>query len=160
MRRFVAGIGVAVALCTLALGSLRADDKAIAKEKATLKGTWRITSILKDGKEIDAFVNLGIDFVFDGDRLEIRGEAEGFETQVKQYRIDPTVTPKILDFADNAKAIENADKLFEGIYEIKDDTMRWCVKMSGDNPAKGDRPTMIESTADNSALVITLKRRP
>lgn len=67
------------------------------------------------------------------------------------FVVDKSQTPWHLD----ATALKGRDKgsVYTGIYEIKDDTLRWCVATPGK-----DRPTKFDTKG--SQFLLVLKKQP
>ena len=142
---------------------LRADDQAgrAANNKTALEklqGDWKVVAIVKRGQEVDAIDKLGLQFEFKGDRLTVTADAPAFTPQNRLLRLDANASPKLLDFAESAKAFDGRKDVIEGVYSLAGDTLEWCFKLDGDQPAKADRPAAVESKADSATVLIKLKR--
>jgi uncharacterized protein (TIGR03067 family) len=103
-------------------------------------------------------VKLGLLFTFKDDSLSVTADREGFTPQNQLLRLDATTSPKLLDFAESAKAFDEHKKVYEGVYSLDGDTMQWCFNLDGDQPAKANRPAAVESKADSSTILIKLER--
>jgi uncharacterized protein (TIGR03067 family) len=134
-----------------------ADGRTDAELKK-LRGAWKVVSVVKSGEELEPVVRLGLEFTFDGGTLTVTSEDQSFATQVKSFRIDPSCNPMLMDLADSAKALREREQVVEAIYRIQGKTLTWCCNLEDDRPAKGNRPTALESKAGSNALLFTLKR--
>jgi len=147
-------------ICTI-IAPLAADDDAKPTAKSEMKkleGTWKMVSLIKGGEEIEAAVKLGIEFRFKGDKLEVHGDAPNFTPLKKVFVLDTTVTPKLLDIAESEKELKDGKTVYEGLYSIDGNTLKWCFNQVGDAPTRGNRPTAIESKADTMTFLLTLKK--
>jgi uncharacterized protein (TIGR03067 family) len=135
-------------------------EKANKDELAKLQGKWKVVGFTKGGQqELDELVKLGLLFTFKDDSLTVTADREGFTPQNQLLRLDATTTPKLLDFAESAKAFEEHKKVYEGVYSLDGDTMKWCFNLDGDQPAKANRPAAVESKADSGTILIKLERQ-
>jgi uncharacterized protein (TIGR03067 family) len=150
--------------CLCVIGTALADetadrDKANKEELARLQGRWKVVAFTKSGQQdLDELVKLGLLFTFKDDSLTVTADREGFTPQNQMLRLDATTTPKLLDFAESAKAFEEHKKVYEGVYSLDGDTFQWCFNLDGDQPAKANRPAAVESKADSSTILIKLER--
>jgi uncharacterized protein (TIGR03067 family) len=147
----------------LAAGAVRADEnadraKANKAELEKLQGKWKVMSLTVRGQEVDGFTQLGVTFNFKDDALAVTGEAPGFATQNRLFRIDANASPKLLDFAETAKAFDEHKEVVEGVYTLDGDTLQWCFNLDGNQPAKANRPAAVDSKAESSAALIKLER--
>src|SRR5205823_14319934 len=91
--------------------------------------------------------------------LVIKGDqatVEGNEAIEKDYarikvKLDPTTTPRCVDLTVAAGGQLNV--VLEGIYELKEDELRLCVKVIGK-----ERPVEFAAPAGSSTALIVLKR--
>ena len=65
--------------------------------------------------------------------------------------IDPMKTPKTIDFT--VTAGDDSGKQMLGVYEVGDDTLKFCVAPSGKQ-----RPTEFSSTPGSEYILLTLER--
>jgi uncharacterized protein (TIGR03067 family) len=131
------------------------NDKA-AESLQKLQGKWNITSILKSGVELDELVKIGISFTFSETRLQITGL--GDQTINKVISLQADTTPKLLDFADSIEALKAHTDVWEGIYELEQDTLKWAILLEGDVPAKANRAGAVESKAGSNVVLVTMQR--
>src|SRR5438874_2010512 len=87
--------------CVVLFVGGQADEAAVKKEKARLKGTWKITKAENAGGEDDKIK--GAVLVLDETGgMELR--KEGDETKKAEYKVNPAAKPRELDFIiDNDK---------------------------------------------------------
>ena len=149
---------VMLILATFCPAAQAADDDAVKEGLKQLEGKWKVTSCLKDGEELEAVINLGVQFSFKGDALDVTGREPSFTPQQRVIRIDVSTKPKLLDVAEKTEEFKGGDKVIEGLYALDGDTLKWCFAMEGDQPAKGKRPAALESKAGDGVLLFTLKR--
>jgi len=132
---------------------------AVARELKLLEGTWKVVSIVQGGKE-QPEDTLGETLSFRGGKLTERGNQGEDEGEPRQFRLDPTCDPKVIDFDEANKDFRDADEVVEGVYRLDGDTLTICVNWeSGRGAVKGNRPTALESKEGSPARLITLKRR-
>ena len=134
-------------------GSLPADDAkddAIKKERQKYIGTWRVTSLIVDGKEISEE---------DAKKISVINEADGKWTIQVEGKplargisdIDPTTKPKTIDFTPSDGA--NAGQTCLGIYELGKNTRKLCYA-----PPNKHRPSEFASNPGTGYVVVTFKR--
>jgi uncharacterized protein (TIGR03067 family) len=141
----------AVALTASASGPDKQDD-AVKKELKKLQGAWVSSSVTYNGKEYFADGKPGLRFVFKGDVATIEGnDAVKKEYAKLRVKLDPSTTPRLLDMT-ITEGVQK-DAAMEGIYELKDDELKFCVKVFGN-----DRPTKFEAPAGSSIALVVLKR--
>src|SRR4051794_38002104 len=119
-------------LLILAGSLLPATD---AKEDAQkvldrLQGSWTTTSLVYNGKDLSNEDYGKLRFVFKGDEAAI----EGSEQVKKEYarlafKFDPSTTLRLVDIT--IKAGSQKDITIEGIYELKDDELKLCARIVG-----------------------------
>jgi uncharacterized protein (TIGR03067 family) len=140
--------------CALVLPLLLAADKAedaVKKELAKFDGTWTTASIEYNGKQFDELAKQ-LRFVFKGDKATVEGNDKVADEYARfTIKIDPTTTTKLIDLT-VTKGIQK-DAVMEGIYEIKGDELRICLKVMGK-----DRPTEFAAPAGASTALLVLKR--
>ena len=142
-----------LALLALAsVGTTIAQDDAVKKELAQLEGVWQVVS-MEEGKQAGPDNWKTIKFVFKGNVLTFKGD-DAVSKKVGKITIvvDPTTTPRTIDL----KAVEGSEKglILEGIYEIKGDEMKLCVR--GEPGA--DRPLEFATKEGSKLVLFVLKR--
>ncbi len=142
-------------LALLVIGLLvAADDPKDTKKKELdkLQGTWTASTIEYNGEKVLGDLVKELKVVIAGDALTLKSEASEVEKYGKAtIKIDPTTTPKIVDFT-----ISQGDEKgtsFEGIYDLDKDELKICLK-----PFGKERPAKFESKADSGDVLIVLKR--
>ena len=152
MRR--AGLaGLALALL---LGGASADEKktdrakarAVRKEWKRLNGTWEVTAVVSDGKEVTLPEEKTTVTLRDG---KYAGAAGGRVVAQGTDEIDPTSSPKSMDITPATG--EYSGKTYPAIYEVKGDTYRVCIA-----PPDKPRPRAFESEEGSGHTLITYKR--
>ena len=141
-----------VLLAVAATVLLAADDpKAEAKkELAKLEGTWKTEQVKYNGEDVSDQVKLTL--VLKGDQVTLEGNDEVKKDYAKvSVKVDPTTSPRCLDI--KVLGGQQKDATMEGIYEVKGDRLRLCVKVLGK-----DRPGKFESPEGSSIALLVLKR--
>jgi uncharacterized protein (TIGR03067 family) len=140
--------------CVVALPLLLAADKDkddAKKDLANLEGTWTVVKVEYDGKSLEERTK-DLRFVFKGDTMTVSGSEEIEKGYGKiTLKLDPSTTPKILDLTVSAGSEKGS--IMEGIYELKGDEFRMCVKVM----EKG-RPAKFEALEGDGACLVVLKR--
>ncbi len=139
----VAFLAVAAQIGSLVAGG--ADEAAVKKDLAALKGTWIIVSAERDGKNV---TDTGVILTFDGigKAAVKKGSQLLFAGAIK---IDPTKKPKTLDATQESDG-DLKGKTLPGIYELDGDTLKIC---SGK-----ERPTQFSSAPGSSSFLRIYKR--
>jgi uncharacterized protein (TIGR03067 family) len=133
-------------------------DKVTKEDLAKLQGRWKVVSLLNRGQEVEQLSKLGLVFNFKDDALSVTADSAGFTPQNRLFKLDANTTPKLLDFAETAEAFKEHKQVYEGVYAIDGDSLQWCFNLDGDQPAKANRPSAVESKADSSTILIKLER--
>ncbi len=138
---------VCMFLVALSLGAGGAADTE-KKEFAKLAGPWALNEITYDGKEH----KLRFRIVFKGSDGTIEGnDRVASEYSKVKFKLDPTASPKNLDLTISAGS--QTDAAMKGIYELKDDELRICVKVFGT-----DRPKEFAAPDGSSTVLLVLRR--
>ena len=141
-------------VCLLAAGFLptvAAEPDPAAKDRKALQGEWAVEALEYNGKDYKDKYH--ISFACKDDVLTVQGDGAVRKEYAKlTFTLDPSTTPKIVDLT-VAGGVQKDAKL-EGIYELKGDELRLCVKVFG-----SDRPTEFKSPAGASIALLTLKRK-
>ena len=142
-------------VCLLAGGVVlpapAAEPDAAAKDRKAFQGEWAVEALEYNGKDLKDKYN--ISFHCKDDVLTVQGDGAVRKEYAKlTFKLDPSTTPKCVDLT-VAGGVQKDAKL-EGIYELKGDELRLCVKVFG-----GDRPTEFKSPAGASIALLTLKRK-
>jgi uncharacterized protein (TIGR03067 family) len=127
-----------------------AQDDAAKKDVDKLQGTWEVSSLIYDGKAADKY---RFNLTFKGDEATVAGNERVEKEYPKlKFKLDPATTPKCLDLGIVANGQVGIN--FEGIYELKDDELRLCVKVVGK-----DRPLEFASPDGSAIALLVLKRQ-
>ena len=127
------------------------QDDAGKKELEKLKGVWTTKSIEYNGKQHEKLAKQ-LRFVFKGNAATVEGSDEVRKEYAKfTFKLDPGATPKLFDLT--VAAGVQKDAVMEGIYELKGDQLRICLKVLGQ-----DRPTEFASPEGASIALLVLKR--
>ena len=148
-----------VVFAALLVAAAAADDKQdkeksdADKDKAALKGKWEPVSSESGGNKDDEADYKQFRVIFDGDKFTILKSGE--DHMKGTYKLDTSKSPKQIDM--KIEECPNGDlkgKSLEGIYEVKDDELKWCFVP----PDGGDRPKEMKSESGTSQILATLKR--
>lgn len=127
-----------------------ADDAKKPGDLEKLAGSWTVTELTYNGEDHNP--KNGLQFVFKGDEVSLKGSAELEKDYGKlKFKLDPATSPKLLDITVTAGGQLNVT--FEGIYELKEDEFRFCVRVVGK-----DRPTEFKAPGESNLALLTLKR--
>ncbi len=142
-------------VCLLAAGvffpAFAAEPDAAAKDRKAFQGEWAVEALEYNGKDLKDKYN--ISFACKDDVFTVRGDAAVRKEYARlTFTLDPSTTPKCVDLT-VAGGVQKDAKL-EGIYELKGDELRLCVKVFG-----SDRPTELKSPEGASIVLLTLKRQ-
>jgi uncharacterized protein (TIGR03067 family) len=102
------------------------------KGKTPLEGTWQVTSLFKDGKEMQADEARKIKTIIHGNKYTIRSADEVLETGT--FKIDSQTKPTQVTFT--LTSGPDKGKSFHGIFEIKEHRLKALVV-----PSDQPRPT-------------------
>ena len=128
-----------------------AEPDPAKKELAGFQGEWTVESMQYNGKEMKD--RYKISFQCKNDMMTVEGDGKVKKEYAKlTLKPDGTTTPKCVDMI-VAGGVQKDAKL-EGIYELKDDELRICVKVFG-----MDRPTEFKSPDGSSVALLVLKKK-
>jgi uncharacterized protein (TIGR03067 family) len=145
MRAYILAVFAAALL--LSAAPVLADDK---KDLNELQGTWEVTAMFADGKpETDKAK--GTTFVIKGDKITLVA-SEGQDKRSYTIKLDSAKKPKGIDALAPDGAVDGMTLL--GIYEIKGDTLTWCVPIE----PGGKRPAKVAPKEGDQAMILTAKR--
>jgi len=116
-----------------------ADDPAISRAQDALKGDWKQTEFVINGRGRDAS---GTTLSVDGDAITVK---HGDEAEAPApYTLDPA--SKAIDLK-----LENEGRTMKGIYEVKGKTLRLCL-----NPES--RPSKFTAEAGTGNILMVFER--
>lgn len=122
-----------------------------SKDDAKLEGTWLVVAVEANGKAIPAeFLEKRHETLTFKDGKMTQKTAKP-EENTGSYKVDSTKEPKTIDLV----AESNKKKSSVGIYELRDDTLRLCLR-----PGGNERPKEFSAAAGSGCVLITLKRQP
>jgi uncharacterized protein (TIGR03067 family) len=132
-----------------------ASDDAVKKEREALKGTWKITSFAADGTKPPTDEQLEKITTTINDKGEFKVEFDNkgvIEIVVTaETTIDPSKSPKTIDFKFTEGPPKGKSAL--GIYELKDDTLKYCRAAPGQA-----RPTEFSAKEGTKQTLVQYKR--
>jgi uncharacterized protein (TIGR03067 family) len=148
--------GLVLASLILAVGSSwsqrnGAEKEAVKKERARMKGAWKVVSFEIDGNKprtADDLKKLLVT-IDAGGKITVR--LDGKTIIESTNKIDPTKTPKTLDQT-FTKGGGGKGKTSLAIYELKGDTFKLCAAAPGD-----PRPT--EFSSKGNTLVVYKRQK-
>jgi uncharacterized protein (TIGR03067 family) len=133
---------------------LQADDKEKKKpdDLERLQGTWRVVTLIEQGKEVPKKETDLLEIVIDKDTYTAleKGVPEAKYT----IKLDASKTPKHIDF--KIAGGKNKGEVEAGIYRFEDDKVRMVVN---EDP-KGGRPTAFDGKDAANYSVILLEKKP
>jgi uncharacterized protein (TIGR03067 family) len=151
----VVKIVLGVASLYLGLGWLMAADdakeEAIKKDRAAIKGEWKVVSYELDGKKPVSDEQLEKVKVTIDESGKVTVRADGQTIIEATTTIDPTKNPKTVDTTFTQGDLKGQTAL--GIYEIKGDTYKYCRAAPGK-----DRPTELSSKEGSEHTLLVYKR--
>ena len=143
-----------VFLATVLLANItKADDtkdQAIQKDRKRIEGTWQIVAVEINGnkaKEEDVR-KLSVVNGSDGTWSLL---SEGKEISKGTSTIDPTKTPKTIDFTPTEGG--GKDNQYIGIYELGKERRKLCFA-----PREQGRPTEFATSADSEQILVMFER--
>ena len=138
-----------LALCTLAILLFGGAANQETKELEKLKGAWSVVDLVYNGKDHNT---LKFNFLFKGDEVIVEGnDRVKLEYARLKVKLDTSTMPKLFDITVGAGIQKGA--AMEGIYELKGNELRICLKVFGK-----DRPADFKSADGSSQALLVLKR--
>jgi uncharacterized protein (TIGR03067 family) len=142
----------AISVFALALALFQAPnaEDAAKKDLAAMQGTWILTALEADGKDAPPAKLEGTVLKIEGDLYLLKTKSASHQVRLK---LNATKSPKHLDmtFLDGA----NKDKTLEGIYEVKDGTLRIARGLTPDQR----RPEQFATWPNTSYFVMTWSKK-
>jgi uncharacterized protein (TIGR03067 family) len=134
------------------LGTAASQEDAVKKERAKMQGIWQVVSSEEDAQATPDFIVQNLKIVIKDDQISLKG----VEDLLKKFGkitmvVDPATTPKIIDFKIDAGSEKGMT--YEGIYELKDDTLKICA-----STRSGNRPDEFKTSAGSNRVLFVLKR--
>ena len=140
-----------VVLASLLLAAKGPEEKK-KSDQQKLQGTWTAKSIEYDGEQVLGDNLKDLQMVISGNKLTVKGEGQDIEKYAKlTFKIDPATTPKIMDVT--VTAGDEKGTVLEGIYELKGDELKLCVRIIGK-----DRPAEFKSMGGSQTALAVFKR--
>lgn len=141
---------VCLLICLTAVCSLAAQPAQEKKDMEAMQGTWLVEVLDYNGKDFKEKVK--VTFIIKGDVMTVEGDGAVKKEYAKMsLKLDPSTTPKCVDLKVTGGV--QLDAKMEGIYEVKGDQLRLCLKVFGQ-----DRPSEFTSPDGSSVALLTLKR--
>jgi uncharacterized protein (TIGR03067 family) len=142
---------VGLVALVLATSVVTAGSDQAKKDVAALQGTWNVTKLEYEGKDITGEHKLSLRF--QGDTAAVEGDPKVKTEYGKiKFKLDPSTTPKCVDLT--VTAGDQLNVTMEGIYAVKGDELKLCVRVLGN-----ERPTKFTSPGDAPVALVTLKRQ-
>jgi uncharacterized protein (TIGR03067 family) len=135
---------VAFATLTLALDAEEGKD-----DQKNLQGTWKVKSLVNDGKEVPADKIKNARLTFDGNRYTLRGGEEDFRGT---FKLDPEKKPKHIDTVFLAEDEKERGRA-QGIYELDGKRLRICWSQGNDA-----RPKEFASKSDTGTRLMVMEK--
>ena len=141
---------------TFTLGTLcpaLAQDDAVKTELAKLDGVWQIVGHQTDGEPRNEAHWRKVQFLFNGNELTFKGDDILSKKVAKMILVvDPSTMPRVIDMKVIAGDFKGTT--LEGIYEIKEDTLKICFR----NDEAKNRPTEFRTKAGSNLVLFILQR--
>jgi uncharacterized protein (TIGR03067 family) len=138
-------------LSLVAVAPLIGQQEKAKKDIDVIQGTWLVEALEYNGTEFKDKFKLS--FMIKGDVMTVEGDGEVKKEYAKlTLKLDSATSPKCIDM----KVTDGVqmDVTMEGIYELKNDELRLCVKVFGQ-----DRPGEFKSPDGSSIALLKLKRQ-
>jgi uncharacterized protein (TIGR03067 family) len=140
------------------LGLLLAADSpedAVKKEKEKLVGTWKVVSVEANGQKVPAEVVKDFQFIFTADSLT-RNKGGKLESR-SGYRLDPSKSPKWLDFTG---ITDGKEQSVPALYKLDGDTLTLCFRADYKKKPNEDRkrPEKLDGGEGSEQVLMALKR--
>jgi uncharacterized protein (TIGR03067 family) len=139
-------------LVVVAIGTVAAEPDPAKKDVDALQGAWTVESLEYNGKQLKD--KYKISFTCQGDVMTVVGDGKVRKEYAKlKMKLDPATMPKCVDVT-VVGGVQNDAKM-EGIYEVKGDELRLCIKVFGGM----ERPGEFKSPDGSSIVLLTLRRQ-
>jgi uncharacterized protein (TIGR03067 family) len=140
-------LAVFAAALLLSAVPVLADDK---KDLNELQGTWEVTAMFADGKPETDESKKGITLVIKAEKITLVA-SEGQDKRSYTIKLDSAKKPKGIELAPDG-AVDGMTLL--GIYEVKGETLTWCVPIE----PGGKLPAKLTPKEGDQAMILTAKR--
>ncbi len=145
-------LGLLVLLASSSAGA--GDNKDGAKEIGKLQGTWIMTELKYNGKDLSEDTKTKFNMVFKEDVATVEGNDElKKEYATVKFKLDPAASPHLVDI--KILTGSQKDSVIEGIYQFKGDEFKICANVFGN-----DRPAEFAAPEGASTVLVVLKRQP
>lgn len=132
---------------------IAADDDAVKKEKAKLKGTWEVTAMEEEGKKPPLPEGAKVKLVFEADKLVFQFSIGDItDKKTATYTIDPSKKPATLDLVPEDGPEKG--KMLPCIFIVDKDELKICAATK---PGQ-DRPKEFATKEGSKSMMMTLKR--
>lgn len=130
-----------------------ADAKEeVQKVVDQVQGSWTTTSLIFNGKDVSGEGYAKLRFIFKGNEAALEGSDQVKKEYARlAFQFDPSTMPRLLDIT--IKAGTQKDLKVEGIYELKGDELKICVRVTGN-----ERPADFTSAENSQVALLVLKR--
>ena len=125
----------------------KAPDAKSDRDKVALQGTWKWESAVLAGDPFPASEARLMAMTFKGDQVMPSSDP----TDTATFILDPSKSPATIDIVDRGKSADL------GIYKIEGDVLTICMALA---QTRRPRPAAFESTRENGALLIVMKKAP
>jgi uncharacterized protein (TIGR03067 family) len=157
MNRFTATLLLLPAIAAGVLLSAEAPEgDAVKKEKEKLVGAWKLVSLEIDGEKLPGEITKTMGAVFTA--TTVTTKSRGKDDTPGRYTLDPSKSPKHIDFTDPSE--KGKDAVVPAIYSLEGDTLKVCspgeYKKGGRAPRK--RPTKFDASEGTGQMLMVFKR--
>jgi uncharacterized protein (TIGR03067 family) len=150
-------IMLATACVALVALSLRADDKAAAKDEPTLDGHWAVTDASAGGKKVELPQN----WTFKSNGKANLIDRKAGTQSLFSYKLDGAVTPSRIELIYLGPDARLKDLRQLGIWRLDGDKLTMLLKQpkASDQPQDDDYPSDIAKPGEDEFL-LTLEKMP
>lgn len=142
----------ALVLVLTAVVLVAADDDAVKKEKAKLKGAWEVVSMEENGKKAPFPEGAKLRLRFQDDKVAVEISLGGVDDKKDAaYKIDPAKQPAWLDIVPEDG--DEKGKTFQCIYVLDKDDLKICAAKAG-----VERPKEFATKEGSKTSLMILKR--
>jgi uncharacterized protein (TIGR03067 family) len=135
----------------ISINVLAGEASQAKKDLDAMQGTWLVEALEYNGKDFKE--KFKISFVVKGEVMTVEGDGAVRKEYGKlSLKLDLSTMPKCVDLRVSDGVQLNAT--MEGIYELKKDELRLCIKVFG-----AERPGEFKSPDGASIALLTLKRQ-